>query len=190
MWGMLKCWAGVAVLPLLVAAVAEEPQQADWQAEEAAILREAGLVADKKAAAVNHAAEQTGGYGYLPEEDEHVISHSKLFSVSGGDSLRMGAIASRADALYGQVRKLLNLDKTHKHLISIRLIGKSTDSPMLNPIRTRINIIDNHPNFQIRIHPGGGIDLARLDKAIITIENQAFVDGELAAETVMAIAMR
>ena len=32
MWGMLKCWAGVAVLPLLVAAVAEEPQQADWQA--------------------------------------------------------------------------------------------------------------------------------------------------------------
>ena len=179
MWGMLKCWAGVAVLPLLVAAVAEEPQQADWQAEEAAILREAGLVADKKAAAVNHAAEQAGGYGYLPDEDEHVISHSKLFSVSGGDSLRMGAIASRADALYGQVRKLLNLDKTHKHLISIRLIGKSTDSPMLNPIRTRINIIDNHPNFQIRIHPGGGIDLARLDKAIITMVLYEYVLRDL-----------
>lgn len=179
MWCMLKCWAGVAVLPLLVAAVAEEPQQADWQAEEAAILREAGLVADKKAAAVNHAVEQAGSMTYLPDADEHVISHSKLFSVSGGDSLRMGAIASRADALYGQVRKLLNLEKAHKHLISIRLIGKSTDSPMLNPIRTRINIIDDQPNFQIRIHPGGGIDLARLDKAIITMVLYEYVLRDL-----------
>lgn len=179
MWCMLKCWAGVAVLPLLVAAVAEEPQQADWQAEEAAILREAGLVADKKAAAVNHAVEQAGSMTYLPDADDHVISHSKLFSVSGGDSLRMGAIASRADALYGQVRKLLNLEKAHKHLISIRLIGKSTDSPMLNPIRTRINIIDDQPNFQIRIHPGGGIDLARLDKAIITMVLYEYVLRDL-----------
>ena len=166
---MLKRWAGMAVIPLLVAAAAEEPQQADWQAEEAAVLREAGIVPDKKAAAVNMAAEQQGFNSFLPDEDEHVISHSKLFSVSGGDSLRMGAIATRADALYGQVRKLLNLEKAHKHLISIRLIGKSSDSPVLNPIRTRINIIDGQPNFQVRIHPGGGIDLARLDKAIITM---------------------
>ncbi len=169
MWGMLKRWASIAVLPLLVAAAAEEPQQADWQAEEAAILREAGIEPDKKAAAVNMAAEQHGFNDYLPDEDDHVISHSKLFSVSGGDSLRMGAIATRADALYGQVCKLMNLEKVHKHLISIRLTGKSTDSPVLNPIRTRINIIDGQPNFQVRIHPGGGIDLARLDKAIITM---------------------
>lgn len=168
---MLKSWAGMALLPLLMTAAAEEPQQ-DWQAEEAAVLREAaaaGIVPDKKAAAVRMAAEQQEFNGYLPDADDHVVSHSKLFSVSGGDSLRLGAIASRADALYGQVCKLLNLDKEHKYPISIRLIGKSTDSPTLNPIRTRINIIGEQPNFQIRIHPGGGIDLARLDKAIITM---------------------
>ena len=49
--------------------------------------------------------------GYLPDVDEHVVSHSKLFSVSGGDSLRMGAIATRADDLYNQVYKLLQLEK-------------------------------------------------------------------------------
>ncbi|MBR1982589.1 MAG: hypothetical protein IKA23_07550 [Akkermansia sp.] len=170
--------AGMAALVFGLAAVAQEPQPAaepvspDWAAEEAAVLREAaerGITPDKKAAAVEMAAGQQAFNGYLPDVDEHVVSHSKLFSVSGGDSLRMGAIATRADDLYGQVCKLLQLEKNHKFPISIRLMGKSTDSPVLNPIRTRINIIDGQPNFQVRIHPGGGIDLDRMDKAIITM---------------------
>ncbi len=176
-------WLGMAL-----AAVAQEPQQAesasisDWAAEEAAVLKEAaerGIVPDKKAAALDMAAARQEFNGYLPDVDEHVISHSKMFSVSGGDSLRMGAIASRADDLYAQVRKLLQLEKSNKHIISIRLLGKSTDSPVLNPIRTRINIIDNQPNFQIRIHPGGGIDLDRMDKAIITMVLYEYVLREL-----------
>ena len=167
--------AGAAFLSLAWAAVAQEPQSAesvDWQAEEAAVLQEAaarGIAPDKKAAALQYAQAQAGNPVLLPDVDEHVVSHSKLFSVSGGDSLRMGAIASRADDLYSQVCKLLKLEKSHKHLISIRLLGKSTDAPSLHPIRTRINIIDNQPNFQVRIYPGGGIDLDRLDKAIITM---------------------
>lgn len=189
--------AVLAVLPLSVLAVAQEPQpvaepapeqtvaaaeapapepaaaaEIDWKAEEEAVLREAaerGITPDRKAAAVAMANAQQRHNGYLPDVDEHVISHSKLFSVSGGDSLRMGAIASRADDLYAQVCKLLQLEKNHKHLVSIRLLGKSTDRPSLNPIRTRINIIDGQPNFQVRIFPGGGIDLDRMDKAIITM---------------------
>lgn len=164
------------MLTLAYGAGAQEPAateaEIDWKAEEEAVLREAaerGIVPDKKAAAVAMATEEQKFNGYLPDVDEHVISHSKLFSVSGGDSLRMGAIATRADDLYSQVCKLLQLEKSHKHLISIRLLGKSTDSPSLNPIRTRINIIDGHPNFQVRIFPGGGIDLDRMDKAIITM---------------------
>ncbi len=170
---MLKCWAVLALLPLAAyAAEADEALPAELKAEEAEVLREAaaaGIVPDKKGAALQMAAEQQSFNGYLPEADEHVVSHSKLFSVSGGDSLRMGAIATRADALYGQVCKILQLEKKHRHTISIRLIGKSSDSPVLNPIRTRINIIGDQPNFQVRIHPGGGIDLGRLDKAIITM---------------------
>lgn len=169
--------AGLAAISLAMAAVAQEPQPApadaaDWKAEEEAVLREAaerGIVPDRKAAALAMANTENTHNGFLPDVDEHVISHSKLFSVSGGDSLRMGAIASRADGLYFQVCNLLQLEKKHKHLISIRLLGKSTDSPSLNPIRTRINIIDDQPNFQVRIYPGGGIDLDRMDKAIITM---------------------
>jgi hypothetical protein len=167
--------AAVAIFSLALAAAAQEPQPAeavDWKAEEEAVLKEAaerGITPDKKAAAVQLAAEQTAHNGYLPDVDEHVVSHSKLFSVSGGDSLRMGAIATRADDLYSQVCKLLQLEKAHKHLISIRLLGKSTDTPSLHPIRTRINIIGDQPNFQVRIYPGGGIDLDRMDKAIITM---------------------
>ena len=172
---MIYCRAGVALLLAALGALAQEAppaEAADWKAEEEAVLREAaerGIMPDRKAAAVALATEERGDNVLLPDVDEHVISHSKLFSVSGGDSLRMGAIASRADDLYAQVSKLLQLEKSHKHLISIRLLGRSSDAPSLNPIRTRINIIDGQPNFQVRIFPGGGIDLDRLDKAIITM---------------------
>lgn len=175
---MLTRVTGIAALSLLLMAGAQEPQPTapdapiDWKSEEEAVLREAAAAKsaqDKEASALTAIDAGQEVDVFLPDVDEHVISHSKLFSVSGGDSLRMGAIASRADALYGQVCKLLKLEKKHKHTISIRLIGKSTDTAVLNPIRTRINIIDDAPNFQIRIHPGGGIDLERLDKAIITM---------------------
>lgn len=167
---MIRSLAVLAILPLACAAAEQSPAP-DWQAEEAALLKEMesrGLKPDTKAAATAMANEQDFT-GFLPDADDHVLSHSRFFSVSGGDSLRMGAIAMRADDLYSQVRKFLELEKGHKSIISIRLIGKSRDSAVLHPIRTRINIIENQPNFQIRIHPGGGIDLTRLDKAVITM---------------------
>lgn len=103
------------------------------------------------------------------ENDQHVVSHSRLFSVSGGDSLRMGAIASRADEVYSRVCKLLTFDPQWKNTISIRLLGQHTDPPQPNPIRMRVRIIGGQPNFQIRIYPGGGIDLQQLDCAIIAM---------------------
>ena len=106
---------------------------------------------------------------FVPEGDDHVVSQSGLFSVSGGDSLRMGAIATHADDVTHRLLTLLHLEDTHRYGVSIRLLGSSTDAPQPRPIRTRIRIIDEQPNFQIRIYPGGGIDLARLDAAIITM---------------------
>ena len=98
--------------------------------------------------------------------DQHVVSQRRLFSVSGGDSLRMGAIASRADDVFKRVCNLLTFDTTWKHSISIRLLGQHSDPPRLNPIRMRVRIIGGQPNFQIRIYPGGGIDLQKLDGAV------------------------
>ncbi len=104
-----------------------------------------------------------------PIEDSHVVSQLRMFSVSGGDGLRMGAIASRADEIYLQVCDFLGVDKSWKYAVSIRLLGQATDPPVRSPIRTRIAIISGEPNLQIRIYPGGGIDVNRLTNAIITM---------------------
>ena len=113
-------------------------------------------------------------------EDDHVLSQSGLFSVSGGDSLRMGAIATRADDLHGRLCAMLDKESNWKFNISIRLLGAHTDAPRLNPVRMRIRIIGQQPNFQIRIYPGGGINLPMLDNAIITmvLNEQALRDLE------------
>ena len=103
------------------------------------------------------------------EPDEHVVSQSRMFSVSGGDSLRMGALATKADEVRGRVNSLLGYEDDFKFAISIRLLGQSTDRAVANPIRTRISIIGKEPNLQIRIYPGGGIDVERLTEAIITM---------------------
>ena len=103
------------------------------------------------------------------EADQHVVSRTRMFSVSGGDSLRMGAIASRADEVYSRVCNLLTFDPQWKNTISIRLLGQHTDPPQPNPVRMRVRIIGGQPNFQIRIYPGGGIDLQKLDGAIIAM---------------------
>lgn len=101
--------------------------------------------------------------------DDHVVSQSRMFSVSGGDSLHMGAIATKADEVRGRVNSLLGFEDEHRFTVSIRLIGQTTDREVARPIRTRISIIGNEPNLQIRIHPGGGIDVDRLTNAIITM---------------------
>jgi len=105
----------------------------------------------------------------LDAPDDHVVSQSRMFSVSGGDSLHMGAIATKADEVRGRVNALLGFEDDHRFTVSIRLIGQTTDREVARPIRTRISIIGNEPNLQIRIHPGGGIDVDRLTNSIITM---------------------
>lgn len=100
--------------------------------------------------------------------DEHVVSQSRMFSVSGGDALRMGAIASHADDVRLQFNKLLGIGDVWKYLVSVRVLGTTADAPRPNPIRTYVRIIGNEPSLQIRIYAGGGINLTKLDEAIIT----------------------
>ncbi len=102
-------------------------------------------------------------------EDKHVVSQSRMFSVSGGDVLRMGAIASHADDVRKHFNRLLGMDDRWKYGISIRLWGNTADPAHANPIRARVRIIGSEPNLQIRIYAGGGVDIERLDAAIITM---------------------
>ncbi len=102
-------------------------------------------------------------------EDKHVVSTSRMFSVSGGDVLRMGAIASHADDLRKHFNNLLGIKDAWKYSISIRLWGTTADPAKPNPIHTRVRIIGEEPNLQIRIFAGGGIDLPKMDAAIVTM---------------------
>lgn len=105
----------------------------------------------------------------LQQEDSHVVSQSRMFSVSGAEALRVGAIATHADELRGQVVGLLGMSNNWRHPISIRLYGRHSDAPVPHPIRLSIQVIGDKPAFQIRVHCGGGIQLERLNKAIITM---------------------
>lgn len=103
------------------------------------------------------------------EADEHVVSDSRMFSVSGGSSLRVGAIAAHADELRARLNRLLELGNTWKYAIAIRLHGTTASPVRQRPIRPSVRIISGQPNLLIRIHVGGGINLQRLDEAIISM---------------------
>lgn len=102
-------------------------------------------------------------------EDKHVVSQSRMFSVSGGDALRMGLLATRADELLGHFNRMLDTKSEWKYAISIRLHGTTADAARPNPIRARLRIIDGKPNLQIRIYAGGGVNVAKLDAAIVAM---------------------
>lgn len=111
-----------------------------------------------------------------------MVSQSRMFSVSGGEALRMGAIASRADALRAQLVSLLNCGNRWRYAISIRLLGRYEDPPSRTPVRVRVRVIDKEPNFQIRIFCGGGIKLERLDRALIATMLYEFALRDLSGE--------
>lgn len=99
--------------------------------------------------------------------DEHVVSQSRMFSVSGGDALRMGAIATHADEIRTQFNKLLGIEDKWKYMVSLRVLGTTADAPRPNPIRTSVRILGNEPSLLIRIFAGGGIRIVQLDEALI-----------------------
>ncbi len=121
----------------------------------------------KESEATNGETGETARAVEYVAEDKHVVSESRMFSVSGGDILRMGILASRADDIRKHFNQLLEMPNEWKYGISIRLWGTTADRVHLHPIRTHVRIIGSEPNLQIRIYAGGGIDLEHLDEAIV-----------------------
>lgn len=103
------------------------------------------------------------------QADERVVSPSHMFAVSGGDALRMGAIANHADELRARLVTLLKLERKWKYRVNIRLLGNTADAPTPRPIRTRVSLMEGKPSLQILIFAGGGISIEKLDAAIITM---------------------
>lgn len=170
----------------------------DAASDDAAVSDDTGLATDPTAAEMTGRGPVTHREGEVPTgassetmpgvvvnpegEDQHVVSQSRMFSVSGGEALRMGAIASRADALRAQLVSLINCGNRWRYAISIRLLGRYEDPPSRTPVRVRVRVIDGEPNFQIRIFCGGGIKLERLDRALVATMLYEFALRDLSGE--------
>lgn len=102
-------------------------------------------------------------------EDAHVISQSRVFSVSGADGLRVGAIAARADDVRAQLCRLLDIPQKKHFNISLRLVGKTSDPRVFPRMKQEIDLIGSTPSLTLLIQAGGGVDVAELGKGIIAI---------------------
>lgn len=98
-----------------------------------------------------------------------IVSRSKQFVVYGRDSLVAGAVATKAEEIRGALSAFLDLPATWKHQITISLAGDPAAPAATHPIRTRINVIDGTPGYEIRVHLGGGINLEKLHTAVVAM---------------------
>lgn len=98
-----------------------------------------------------------------------VVSKSRQFVVYGRDSLVVGAVATKADEIRSALLAFLDLPTTWKHQVTLVLTGDPAAPAAANPIRTRINVIDGTPGYEIRVHVGGGINLEKLHTAVVTM---------------------
>ncbi len=102
-------------------------------------------------------------------EDAHVISQSRVFSVSGSDGLRVGAIAARADDVRAQLCRLLDISQKKHFNISLRLVGMTSDTRVYPRMKQQIDLIGTVPSLTLFIQAGGGVDVEELTKQIISI---------------------
>lgn len=114
-------------------------------------------------------AEEVPATASTPQKTVRIISKSKQFVVYGRDSLVAGAVATKADEIRGELLQLLGVAKTWKHQVTIFLAGEPGAPVPPRPIRTRINVIDGVPVYEIRVHAGGGINLDKLHAAIVSM---------------------
>ncbi len=117
-----------------------------------------------------------------------VTSESRAFVVIGEDSLRAGAIASRADDIRKHLQEIITLPALREFPIHLELRGKSTDSSNLNPYELSIDILEKKPIIKLDVHIGGGIDINELHRYIVraclyehalrSVDLDAYEEGE------------
>lgn len=132
----------------------QEPAASDAEAVEEEPVAEAEEVAPAKPGAPRRV---------------RIISKSRQFVVYGRDSLVAGAVATKADEIRSELLAFLDLPATWKHQVTLSLTGDPAAPAVAHPIRTRINVIDGTPGYEIRVHVGGGINLEKLHAAIVTM---------------------
>ncbi len=160
-------------------------QQADASNSENSVRQalreeEARLLAQ---AAERKAAEKAA----TAREPAKVNSVSGAFTVTSYDSLRAGAVASRAEDIFKHLQQLISLPAKTNALMHIELVGDPHDDVHLNPYQLSIDIHGDKPVVRMRVHVGGGIHVPELHRAIVRLclyeyalrhlDMEAYADG-------------
>ncbi len=135
------------------------PASAPQSAQQQALLDEAAL---EQARRSRLEAEKVS-------EIPRLTSELGIFTVVSKDSLRAGAIASRADDIYRHLQKLISLPSKTKYMILIELVGETRERPVAQPYQLSIDLLGNDPIVSLRIHVGGGIDIGELHCALVRV---------------------
>ncbi len=95
-------------------------------------------------------------------------SSSRQFLVSGKEPIVCSAISVKAEELKKSLFKILKLPPEWKSTIHIHLVGKKGELPPPNPIRTQTLLDDGDLYYHIYVHAGRGVNIEKLNQAIIT----------------------
>ncbi len=141
---------------LLYSEQANTPQKQALLEEEALLL---------KKAAERQAAEKAS----QSKDPVKITSVSGAFTVTSRDSLRAGAVASRADDVFKHLQQLISLPAKTRAPMLIELVGEPHDDVQYNPYQLNIDLHGEKPVVRMRVHVGGGINVPELHRAIVRL---------------------
>jgi hypothetical protein len=100
-----------------------------------------------------------------PQADE-VISRSKQFRISGGDSLVRASVALLADEAKDELHKLTIEDDSWKIPVKVVLTGKAGDPLPPRTVSMRLWILEGVPQLQIDVHLSRGIEQEHFKRTV------------------------
>lgn len=97
---------------------------------------------------------------------DEVISRSKQFRITGGDSLVRGSVALLADEAKDELLKLTVEEDSWKIPVKVVLSGKAGDPLPPRTVSMRLWILEGVPQLQIDVHLSRGIDQERFKRMV------------------------
>jgi hypothetical protein len=95
-----------------------------------------------------------------------VVSRSKQFRISGGDSLLRGTVALLAEETKDELLKLTAEVDEWKMPVTVRLHGKAGDPLPARTVGMRLLLVDGVGELQIDVHLSRGIERDRFKRAV------------------------
>ena len=125
-----------------------------------------GLMAPLRAEEAPPVAQVVEAPADAPVGPDQVVSRSKQFRVSGGDSLVRGSVALLAEESKDELLKLTTEEDSWKIPVKVVLSGKSGDPLPPRTVSMRLWILEGVPQLQIDVHLSRGIDQERFKRAV------------------------